>query len=113
MNKTEIQNLVKEIGAYDSNYDNYIMTEQDISILADELLAKINYTRCSTQLLCVNKEDDNAITKGYSYECIEEDNTFYKIVDNYGSENWFLKEYFKKAISKQQLFRTTYSYKVT
>ena len=46
MNKAEIQNLVKELSAYDSNYDNYIMTEQDISILADELLAKINYTRC-------------------------------------------------------------------
>ena len=46
MNKAEIQNLVKELSAYDSNYDNYIMTEQDISILADELLAKINYTHC-------------------------------------------------------------------
>ena len=56
----------------------------------------INYTHCCTQLLCVDKGDDNAITKGYSYECIEEDNTFYKIVDNYGDENWFLKEYFKK-----------------
>ena len=50
MNKAEIQNLVKELSAYDSNYDNYIMTEQDISILADELLAKINYTRCSLEL---------------------------------------------------------------
>jgi hypothetical protein len=68
MNKAEIQNLVKELSAYDSNYDNYIMTEQDISILADELLAKINYTRCCEELkeLDDNNFDDWLIVNGYT-----------------------------------------------
>jgi len=68
MNKAEIQNLVKELSAYDSNYDNYIMTEQDISILADELLAKINYTRCCEELKELDDDnfDDWLIVNGYT-----------------------------------------------
>lgn len=46
MTKEDIIKEIKEDCSYDSNYDYYIMTEQDISILADELLKKINYTHC-------------------------------------------------------------------
>ena len=66
-----------------------------VNDFVDELLIAISVTRCSLQLLCVDKGDDNAITKGYEYKSINQDDTHYKIVDNYGDENYFLKKYFK------------------
>tara|TARA_R110000772_G_scaffold262197_1_gene381157 strand:- start:367 stop:660 length:294 start_codon:yes stop_codon:yes gene_type:complete len=58
--------------------------------------AAISVTRCSTELLCVNKGDDNGITKGYEYKSIDQNETHYKIVDNYSYEGWFAKEHFKE-----------------
>ena len=58
----------------------------------------IDFIPCCEQLLCVDKDDDNGITVGYKYNCINQDNTHYKIIDNYGYESWFLRGYFKKTI---------------
>jgi len=70
--------------------------EKELLLLVNEIYAAINYTHCSIQLLCVNKEDDNSITKGYEYKCIEKDKTHYKIIDNYSYEGWFPKKLFKE-----------------
>lgn len=80
-------------GAYEG--DNYECVSEAIATL-DKLEEAINYTHCSIQLLCVNEEDDNSITKGYEYKCIEKDKTHYKIIDNYSYEGWFPKKLFKE-----------------
>ena len=64
-------------------------------MLKDTIQA-IEVIRCSTQLLCVNKGDDNGITKGLEYKCIDRNKTHYRIVDNYSYEGWFAKEHFKE-----------------
>ena len=70
--------------------------EKELLNLVNELYEAISVTRCSTQLLCVNKGDDNGITKGYEYKCIDRNKTHYRIVDNYSYEGWFAKEHFKE-----------------
>lgn len=97
MTKEEKIDILKDMVIYYNDVNEFTDKEKkEFNNFVNELKEAINYTRCYTELLCVDKEDDNAITKGYRYKCIEEDNTFYKIVDNYGDENWFLKKYFKK-----------------
>ena len=83
MKKAEIQNLVKELSSYDSNYDNYIMTKQEISSLADELLVKINYTRCSLQLPTIIEIDFNGHLK-CQIETTDKTPTILKAVNGYG-----------------------------
>ena len=73
-----------------------IMREATVQSMIDDFKKAIDYTQCSIQLLCVNKEDDNSITKGYEYKCIEKDKTHYKIIDNYSYEGWFPKKLFKE-----------------
>ena len=58
MTKEDIIKEIKEDCSYDSNYDYYIMTEQDMNVLADELLKKINYTRCCEEFFCSGEESD-------------------------------------------------------
>jgi len=70
--------------------------EKELTDFVDELKEAISVTRCSTQLLCVNKGDDNGITKGLEYKCIDRNKTHYRIVDNYSYEGWFAKEHFKE-----------------
>jgi hypothetical protein len=89
------QEFKKETGLkieINNNLEPYIYNYKFV----EWLKAKINYTRSSVQLLCIDKSDDNGITKGFEYKCIGENTKQYKIVDNYGYELWYLKEYFKK-----------------
>jgi hypothetical protein len=93
---------IKQVYIDETELDVYTVAlmEQRVEHFSNEyvkwLEAKINYTRCSTQLLCVNKGDDNGITKGYEYKCIDQNKTHYRIVDNYSYEGWFAKEHFKE-----------------
>lgn len=85
--------------AIESCTDRYGDNRNEIAkalFLLNEIKEAINYSRSCIQLLCVEKGDDNGITRGYEYKCINQDKDHYKIIDNYGYENWFLKEYFTK-----------------
>ena len=44
----------------------------------------INYTRCCTQLLCIDKWCYNDLTKDNKYKLITEDNEYYTIVNDLG-----------------------------
>lgn len=61
------------------------------------------------ELLCVDNKDNNALTRHYTYKAISEDDTHYKVVDNYGGENWFLKEQLRlHAVSHQRELLTDF-----
>ena len=88
--------LKKERTTFNDNDFCLWAEDDDLIDLANKLKAAISVTRCSTQLLCVNKGDDNGITKGLEYKCIDRNKTHYRIVDNYSYEGWFAKEHFKE-----------------
>lgn len=96
MSKKEIISKVKFRLLEKYTAKNLQPLEGIINDCIDNTLKAIDYNRCSVQLLCVEKGDDNGITRGYEYKCINQDKDHYKIIDNYGYENWFLKEYFTK-----------------
>ena len=96
MTKQE-RNLIRDAMMFAvKDINGRVMRESTVQSMIDDFKKAIDYTQCSIQLLCVNKEDDNSITKGYEYKCIEKDKTHYKIIDNYSYEGWFPKKLFKE-----------------
>ena len=94
--KEKIIEILKNNETLTECKEYFLVKRKDYEKVANEIEETINYTQCSIQLLCVNKEDDNSITKGYEYKCIEKDKTHYKIIDNYSYEGWFPKKLFKE-----------------
>jgi hypothetical protein len=60
------------------------------------LEAKIIYTRCCTELLCV-KENVDGLTAGKYYVELHKNKTHTKIVDDYGIETMYFSDRFVKS----------------
>jgi ubiquitin C-terminal hydrolase len=69
-------------------------------VVLDALDEAINYTRCSTQLLCVNSNVDG-LTAGKYYKKLYQDRTHTKVLDDYGIETMYFSDRFIKPPSKQ------------
>lgn len=63
--------------------DHTLVAEMAINF-ANMQLEAINYTRCCTQLLCIDKWCYNDLTKGNKYKMITEDDEYYTIVNDNG-----------------------------
>jgi hypothetical protein len=76
---------VKEFNKYNvNNYTDFL----------EKKLEAINYTRCSTLLLCLD-DDFNFLTKNKTYEMVSEPDGHYVVIDDFGEERLLWKKYFK------------------
>ena len=68
----------------------YVREEQPIEeieqalITLNKLKEAINYTRCSTQLLCVSEVKGIGLTKGLKYKTNDTDSFYFTITNDYG-----------------------------
>jgi hypothetical protein len=80
-----------------TNQEDLILLDseiQNIENLIDKDLKAINYTRCSTLLLCLD-DDFNFLTKNKTYEMVSEPDGHYVVIDDFGEERLLWKKYFK------------------
>mgnify|MGYP003680717530 CR=1 FL=1 len=97
MNRKDFEILMNSLF---SNNQLFIPQGQTIEEWIDnafinEEKAAINYTRCSTLLLCVDTIWAD-LTKDLKYEMLEESHSLYLIKNDIGKNEWINKDWFKK-----------------
>ena len=89
---------IKQIYREEKNIDVYADFSKEAGFstaYVKWLEAKINYTHCCEELLCV-KEDVDGLTAGKYYVELRKDKTHTKVVDDYGIETMYFSDRFVK-----------------
>jgi hypothetical protein len=92
MDLQKILNIFEEHGFNENNCSFF--RQEDITDIAKEIKAAINYTHSCTQLLCLD-DDFNFLTKNKTYEMVSEPDGHYVVIDDFGEERLLWKKYFK------------------
>jgi hypothetical protein len=69
-----------------------------MTAFAEIEVAAINYTRCCTELFCLDNTDADGLTLHKRYKFINEDETNSLIIDDYGGNKAYLSNRFVKVI---------------
>ena len=98
MTDTELKELIEDCC---NEIDNKIEPLANVKArLYASLKPAINYTRCSTQLLCVNSYKTWDTTQGKLYKIKSESEKEYRIINDSGKEDSYFKKHFKKVEDK-------------
>ena len=76
----------------------FLVKRKDYQKVANEIEAAINYTRCCTELFCLDNTDADGLTLHKRYKFINEDETNSLIIDDYGGNKAYLSNRFVKVI---------------
>ena len=108
------EQIINKVNKYKMDIKQIYREETDLDVYAEHSLnyanytneyvkwleAKINYTRCSTQLLCVNSYKTWDTTQGKLYKIKSESEKEYRIINDSGKEDSYFKKHFKKVEDK-------------
>ena len=94
--------IENEMDCLITDVDFVIKKEGSLQALVNMLEAAINYTRCCTQLLCVDIDNsiNMDITIGKEYELLKEDRGNYIIKNDKGKTTWYRKKFFKQIFKQ-------------
>ena len=97
MTKEEVNlKVIKELN--DKGYDAINMDFNLLNDFSDILYKAINYTRCCTELFCLDNTDADGLTLHKRYKFINEDENNSLIIDDYGGNKAYLSNRFVKVI---------------
>jgi len=92
MNRNELLQILQE--ETDGFTEQSRLRDDVLDALEKVQKIAINYTRCCTQLLCLD-DGFNFLTKGQTYKMISEPDGHYVVIDDFGEERLLWKKYFK------------------